>query len=295
MCPAHGVQQQVELLHQLGALPDSDGFQQPLEDGIRNRPHQLANLRREQPWPPGLNGRRGDGLIHDRERVAHRAIACLGQEGQSTLLGVEAFFLGDHLQLRENVLKLDGVKAEVLAARADGLRNVLRLRGGQHENGPLWRLFQRLQNGIEGGFRDLVGFVEQKYLVAVARRLDGGLGADRAHIVNAAIGGGVDFNKIEGLHRLVAGLGLAAGNALQARLGGGPLRAANRLAAIERHGQNAGDGGFADATMTAEDVAVRNAVLGQRIHQRTRHVILASHVGEALRTVFSCQNLIAHG
>ena len=295
-----GVQQQVQLRHQLGALPGGDRFQQPFKDGVGNRAHQLANLRRVQLWAARLDGRRSNRLVHDRERVAHRAVARLGQQGQSAILGVEPFFFGDHLQLRQNVLELDGVKTEVLAARADGLRNVFRLRRGQHENGPLGRLFQRLQNGVEGGFRDLVCFVQQEDLVAVARWLHGRLGADGAHVVDAAIGGRVDFNKIEGLHRLVARFGraaggdFAAGNAFQAGLCRRPRLAANRFAAVQRHGQNACNRGFADAAVAAEDIAVRDPVLGQRIHQGARDVVLASHVGEALRTVFPCQNLITH-
>jgi hypothetical protein len=39
---------------------------------------------------------------------------------------------------------------------------------------------------------------------------------------------------------------------------------------------------------------MRNSVLGKRIHQRTRNVILAGHVGKALRTIFPGQNLITH-
>ena len=36
-------------------------------------------------------------------------------------------------------------KTEVLAARAYGLRNVLRLRGGEHEDDVIGRFFQGLQ------------------------------------------------------------------------------------------------------------------------------------------------------
>ena len=62
---------------------------------------------------------------------------------------------------------------------------------------------------------------------------------------------------------------------------------ANRVAAVQGHGQDAGDGGFADAAMAAEDVAVRDAVLGERIHQGHGDVVLSDDVGEALGTVFA--------
>ena len=58
---------------------------------------------------------------------------------------------------------------------------------------------------------------------------------------------------------------------------------------------DARDGGFADAAMAGEDVAVRDAVLGEGVQQGARDVVLAGHVGKALRTIFSGQNLITHG
>ena len=76
----------------------------------------------------------------------------------------------DLRQLGHDVVELDGVKAEVLAAGADGLRNVLRLRGRHHEDDVLGRFFQGLQQRIEGGIGDLVGFVEDVDLVAIAGR-----------------------------------------------------------------------------------------------------------------------------
>ncbi len=65
--------------------------------------------------------------------------------------------------------------------------------------------------------------------------------------------------------------------------------------AVEGHGDDAGDGGFADAAMAAEDVAVGDAVLAEGVHQGAGDVVLSGDVGEALRTVFSGQNLITHG
>ena len=54
--------------------------------------------------------------------------------GERVFVGRNAFFCGDRAQLADDVVELHGVKAEVLAARADGLRNVLGLRGRHHED-----------------------------------------------------------------------------------------------------------------------------------------------------------------
>jgi hypothetical protein len=66
-----GVDQQIQLLHQFGALPGGDGFQQPLEDRVGHRAHQLANLRGGEHGAAIFKRRGCDGLIHDRQRVSH--------------------------------------------------------------------------------------------------------------------------------------------------------------------------------------------------------------------------------
>ena len=77
--------------------------------------------------------------------------------------------------------------------------------------------------------------------------------------------------------------------------GVGRCGAADFGAAVEGHGHDARDGGFADAAMAGEDVAVGDAVLAERVHQGAGDVVLAGDVGKALRTVFSGQNLVTHG
>lgn len=58
--------------------------------------------------------------------------------------------------------------------------------------------------------------------------------------------------------------------------------------AVERGGEDARDGGFADAAMSAEDVAVRDAALFERVLQGARDVVLSGDVGELERTIFAC-------
>ncbi len=169
--------------------PEATALKQPLEDGIGNRAHELADLRGGKDRAVLLDRRRGNRLVHDGERVAHRAVSCLGQQGKGRIFSVDFFFDGDHLQLGENVVELDCVKAEVLAARTDRLRNVLRFRRGHHEDDVRRRLFQCFQQGIEGCFSDLMRLIEDVNLVAVARgRVAGGV-TQFANLINAAICG----------------------------------------------------------------------------------------------------------
>ncbi len=116
----------------------------------------------------------------------------------------------------------------------------------------------------------------------IARRL-----AQFANLVDAAIGGSVDLDHV---HR-IAGANLAAGIAHPARL---RHRMVLRLA-IQRHRQNARDGRFANAAMSAEDVSVGNASLLDGVLQRARDVVLPDDVGEFLWPVFARENLVTHG
>ena len=119
------------------------------------------------------------------------------------------------------------------------------------------RLLEGLEQSIEGGVGDLVGLVEDVDLVAVARGAIAGGIAQFANLVDAAVGGGVDLDDVDG----DAPANLGAGVADAAGLGGGALGLADRVAAIERQGKDAGDGGFSDSAMAPEDVAVGDAPL----------------------------------
>lgn len=65
-------------------------------------------------------------------------------------------------------MEVDAAEAELLAAGGDGGGDLMGFRGAEDEDGPLGRLFQGLQEGVEGLVRDLVGFVNDEDFVAVA-------------------------------------------------------------------------------------------------------------------------------
>ena len=103
------------------------------------------------------------------------------------------------------------MKAEVLAARADRLRNILRLRSRHHEDDVRRRLLERLEQSIEGGLGDLVRLVEDVDLVPVARRTVARSVAQFANLVDAAVGRSVDLDDINsGRAYLRAGVANAA-------------------------------------------------------------------------------------
>jgi hypothetical protein len=260
-----------------------DGFKDLLVDHVGYRPHQLADLADFERRMAVHRGCGGDGLVHDGERVAHGAVAGFGEQGERGVVGDDDLFARDHLQLADDVVELYGVEAEVLAARADGLRDVLGLRGRKHEDDVVGRLFERLEQRVEGGVCDLVRFIEDDDLVLVARGFVACGVAEFANVFDAAVGGGVDLDDVDG----VALADFDAGVASVAGLGGGALGRTDDVAAVERRGKDARDGRLADAAMAGEDVAVGDAVLRECVEQRAGDVVLPDDVGEELGAVLA--------
>ena len=171
------------------------------------------------------------------------------------------------------------------------LGNVLGLGRRHHEDDVVGWLLEGFEQRVEGGVGDLVGFVEDVDLVAVARRTVTGGVAQLANLVDAAVGGRVDLDHIDG----VAGANLGAGLADAAGLGGGPQGRADGVSAVQRHRQDARDGRLADAAMAAEDVAVRDAALAEGVHQGAGDMVLPGDIGEELGTVFAGEYEVCHG
>ena len=126
-----------------------------------------------------------------------------------------------------------------------------------------------------------MSFVEDVDFVLVAGGAVSGGVAEFADLVDAPVGGGVDLDDVDG----VTGFDLNAGFADFAGLGGRADGAADGIAAVERHGKDARDGGLADAAVAGEDVAVGDALLGERVHQGNGDVVLTGDISESLRAI----------
>src|SRR6185437_359521 len=150
-----------------------------------------------------------------------------------------------------------------------------------------WRLLQRLQQRIESCVGDLVGFVEDINLEPIAcGSIPRGF-AQLANFVDSAIGGSVNFDYVN----RISGANLDAGIAHPAGLRNRLLR----RAAVQSHCQNARDGSLPDAPMSAKNIAVGDSSLLDGVLERAGNVLLPDDFRELLRTVFSGENLVAHG
>ncbi len=206
------------------------------------RPKRLERKHAEQRADFGriqLVAAAGDGLIERRQRIAHAALAGARQHRNGIGIGGDAFLLHDPFHALDQLREIDGPETELLAARDDRRRNLVRFGGAQEEHHPLGRLLQRLEQGVEGFAGDLMGFVDDENFVAVARRAEADALAQLAHFVDAAVGRRVDLDHV---HRGAAG-DLQATGALAAG------RGRRSLLAIQAARENARDGGLAGAAL----------------------------------------------
>ena len=150
----------------------------------------------------------------------------------------------------------------------------MRFGGGEEEFGPLGRLFERFEKGVEGLFREHVDFVDDVDLVFAVARGVADRFVDLPDVVDAPVGGAVDLDDVERLARD----DFEARGALVARLevGGQGL-------AVERFGKEAGESRFADAARAAKEIGVGHLVEADGVFQRCDSRLLANDIAKSLR------------
>ena len=129
-----------------------------------------------------------------------------------------------------------------------------------------------------------VHFVDQVDLVAAARRRVLHVVEQLARIIDLGARGRVDFDQIDA----APGLDFAAARALEAGFG------ADAALAVQALGEDARHRGLADAARAGEQEGVVHASALERIGQRTQHVLLAGHLGEAAWTPFARERCVCH-
>ena len=235
-----------------------------------------------------LAGAEGDGAIEDGERVPDRAFGRARDQHQGGGIGVGTFLGGDRAEMGRERLDLDALQIETLAARQHRDRNLAHLGGGEDELHMLRRLFQRLEQAVEGLLRQHVDLVDDVDLVAGGVRLVVGAVDQVADVVDAGMGGCVHLDHIE-MAALEDG---AAMDPLLAHVEGRAAGAARRHV-VQGAGDQAGGGGLADAAHPGEHVGLGDAPGGKGVPQRLHHGVLADQLGEQLRPVFAGERGVA--
>ena len=226
-----------------------------------------------------------DELIEGGLGVAHAAIGAAGDGVEGIRADLYGFEFRDPGEVLDDEGGGDAAEVEALAAGEDGGQDFFRFGGGEHEFGVGGRFFERFQEGVEGLLGQHVDFVNDIDLEPGSGRSVADGVAELADFLDAAIAGAVDFDDIEG-----TALGdLAAAGVVVLEIDFGTI------GAIQALGEDAGDGGFAGAAGTAEEVSVGDSVLADGVGQGLGDVILADDVAEPLGSVFAGDDLVRHG
>ena len=157
--------------------------------------------------------------------------------------------------------------------------------GRRKDEDHMWRrLFQRLEQSVEGRVREHMDFIDDIDAVRSSKRSKLHILADFTDVVHARIGGAVDLDDINRV-ALRDLLTISAGRARRSRW---------PLFTVERFRENSGDGGLADAARPGKQIGLRNPFRGDRVDQRLHDMRLTDHVVEGPRAVFSGGDLVIH-
>src|SRR5215469_14773565 len=91
------------------------------------------------------------------------------------------------------------MKTEVLTARPYSLRNIFGLSRRHHKDDVFGWFLESLQQGVEGGIRNLVCLIEDVNLIFVARRSIAGGVSQFADLIDTPVSGSVDLDDVHGV------------------------------------------------------------------------------------------------
>ena len=115
---------------------------------------------------PPAHRRKRDRLVEQRQPVAHRAVGGARDQAERRGRDRDAFGLGDPAIMLDQLLDRHAPQRKALAARQHGHRHLADLGRREHELDVGRRLFERLQQRVEGVLRQHVDFVDDVDLVA---------------------------------------------------------------------------------------------------------------------------------
>ena len=241
------------------------------EEGVLLDPaHELEHV---------LHGDRAAGcggqLVERGDGVAERAVRAAGDQGERRVGCVDALALAHAPQHGDELLQPGPLEDERLAARAHGREHAREVGRAEDEDEVGWGLLDQLQKGVPGLGGQLVGLVDDVDLVAAFDRLQDGALADLAHVVDAALRGGVHLDHVEG----AAARDRLGDRAPRVEVGVRAALGVQGLGEDPRHRR------LARAARAGEEVRLPHLPVLDRVPQRADDRLLADHVAEVERAV----------
>ena len=222
--------------------------------------------------------------VQNGQCIAQCAICQTGDQLGSIRGQLQLFLPCDILHPAGDVLRPDAGEIIPLAAGQNGGRHLLDLGRRQNKNDMGRRLFQRLEQRIEGCCGQHVHLIDNVYLIFTGAGRVSSLIAQVADIIHAVVGSGIHFHYIQNAAVVdaPADLALTAGVAIY------------RVQAVDRLCKNFSAGGFAGAAHTGEQIGVAHTVCHDLVFQSGDDGPLTHHVFKALGPPLAVQCAI-HG
>ena len=245
----------------------------------RDGPEDIANVAVGDLLSPESND-----LIQQGLGIPHAAFSRPDDVVQGAVPDRDAFAFGDHAEMFLYFLRGNRPEDELLTPRKDRRRQLVALGRGHDERDVVGGFFKNLQQGVEGGRREHVHFVDDEYLEAVPGRRVTGVLAKLPDAVHAGVRRGVDFEDVD---RRSTG-DLVARGTFVARRRGGPFRAVQRLCQQPRRG------GLSHTPGSTEQVGMPGPVHLDRVLQRLDDGFLPDDLFEDLWPKLARDDLIFH-
>ena len=226
-----------------------------------------------------LGAAESHGLVENRQGVAHGSVRLEGNDVEGLVIDGNPLLSGDVPQVADDVRDADPVEIIGLAAGEDGREDLVLLGRRQDEDGVCRRFLEGLEEGVEGLGAEHMDLVHDIDAVAADLRRDVDLVDEHLDVIDAVVGGRVEF---------VDAVGTAfpegdAGFAFAAR-----LHIGGRMRAVDGLGEDTRRAGLADAARAAEQVRVRQLAPDDGVLQGLDDVVLADEGLEGVRPVFAC-------
>ena len=178
----------------------------------------------------------------------------------------------------------DAAEIKPLATGENGGGEFLDFGRGENKFYVSGRFFEGFEEGIEGLVGQHVDFVDD---VDFEFSSGGGVGDSLAQLFDAvdpAVGGTIDFEHVEAaplfnlLTDIVVGVEIGFG----------------AVGAVESFGEDAGGGGFANATGTNKEKSVREPTFGDGVGESAHDMFLSDQLGKGAGAILSGENEITH-
>ena len=217
-------------------------------------------------------------LVEDGECVAHAAVGFFGDDVERFGFGGEALALRNVLQMAHHVGDAHAGEVEDLAATEDGGKDFVFLGGGEDEDGMGGRFLKRFQESVEGCLAEHVDLVDDEDFVFSDLWRNLHLLNETADVLDGVVGGSIEFVDIVGALFLKSLATFAFVTRFSLRRG---------MKTVDIFGEDAGAGGFPDASRSAEEIGVSEFATRYGVLQRGGQRTLPHHRIKGGRTILS--------